>query len=126
MANILYDKSYDLTLELIDIAELMELMNKKYISNQLYKSCTSITANISESIHSESTKDFIHKLKISAKEAKETHYWLSIIKDKGFHEIEDSTWDKLDHVQRMITKSISTSYKNRHNRAQSQKNKTNL
>jgi four helix bundle protein len=118
MANILYEKSYDLTLELIDIAEEMELKNKKYISNQLYKSCTSITANIGESVHSESTKDFIHKLKISAKEANETHYWLSIIKDKNFYKIDESTWDKLNHVQRMLTKSISTSYKNLNNRKQ--------
>lgn len=119
MANILYDKSYSLTLELIDIAEEMESKNKKYISNQLYKSCTSITANIGESLHSESKKDFIHKLKVSSKEAQETHYWLSIIKDKNFMEIEESTWDKLNHVQRMLSKSISTS---QNNLAQSRQN----
>ncbi len=112
MANILYDKSYSLTLEIIDIAEEMELKNKKYISNQLYRSCTSITANIGESLHSESKKDFIHKLKVSSKEAQETHYWLSIIKDKNFLEIKDSTWDKLNHIQRMLSKSISTSQNN--------------
>lgn len=116
MENILYDKSYSLTLELIDIAEEMELLNKKYISNQLYRCCTSITANIGESLHSESKKDFIHKLKVSSKEAQETYYWLSIIKDKNFLEIEEPVWDKLNHVQRMLSKSISTSQKNLNNR----------
>ncbi len=116
MANILYEKSYNLTLELIDIAEQMEAKNKKYISNQLYKSCTSITANIGESLHSESKKDFIHKLKVSSKEAQETHYWLSIINDKKFLEIKEPIWDKLNHIQRMLSKSISTSQKNLNHR----------
>lgn len=112
MANVLYDTSYELTLELIDIAEALELQNKKYISNQLFKSSTSISANLSESLQSESKHDFIHKLKISSKEAQETFFWLSIIKDKGFYKIEDNIWDKLNFVQRMLSKSISTAKKN--------------
>lgn len=99
-------------MELIEIAEIMEVNNKKYISNQLYRSCTSISANISESSHSESIKDFIHKLKIASKEAQETHFWLSIINDKKFHTIDDIIWDKLNHVQRMISKSIATASRN--------------
>ncbi len=111
MESVLYNKSYDLTLELIDIAEQLEKKSKLYISNQLYRCCTSISANISEANHAESKRDFVHKLKISAKESQETKYWLSIIRDKKFLEIDDKIWDKLDHVQRMLSKSISTTIK---------------
>lgn len=112
MANILFDKSYELTLELIDVAEIIEKKGKFYISNQLLRSATSVSANISEANHPESKRDFIHKLKISSKEAQETKYWLSIIRDKNFHSIDEKIWDKLDHVQRMLSKSIATTNNN--------------
>lgn len=117
MESVLYNKSYELTLELIDIAEQLEKKSKLYISNQLYRCCTSISANISEANHAESKRDFVHKLKISAKESQETKYWLSIIKDKNFLELDEKIWDKLDHVQRMLSKSISTTIKGMSTRA---------
>jgi four helix bundle protein len=50
---------------------------RKYvIARQILKSGTSIGANIRESQGAESKADFIHKLKIAAKEAEETEYWL--------------------------------------------------
>ncbi len=48
------------------------------LANQIFKSGTLIGANIKESQNAESKNDFIHKLKIAAKEADETEYWLNI------------------------------------------------
>lgn len=111
MESILFTQSYDLTLKLIRIAETLENKKKFFISNQLYRCGTSISANISEANHAESKKDFVHKLKISSKESQETEYWLKIIKDLEFDNIEEEVWDKLNHVQRMLSKSIATTIK---------------
>ena len=49
------------------------------ISKQLYRSATSIGANIAESTYAQSDADFVHKLKISLKEASESKYWLELL-----------------------------------------------
>ncbi len=54
------------------------------ICTQLLKSGTSIGANVREAEHAESTEDFIHKLKISLKEANETEYWLELFFKTGY------------------------------------------
>jgi four helix bundle protein len=58
------------------------------LSKQLLKSGTSIGANINEAISGESKKDFVHKLSIALKEARETIYWLNLLKDSDFITIE--------------------------------------
>ena len=47
--------------------------------NQLLRSGTSIGANVTEGQSAESRADFIHKLSIACKEARETHYWLRLL-----------------------------------------------
>jgi len=57
--------------------------NRKYIiSQQLIRSETSIGANVMEAQNAESRKDFLHKMKIAAKEADETQYWLLLCSEK--------------------------------------------
>ena len=55
-------------------------MNKEFvISNQLLKSGTSIGANVSEAQAAQSAKDFIAKMSIASKEARETEYWIRLL-----------------------------------------------
>ena len=49
---------------------------------QLYRAATSVAANIRESQFAESTKDFIHKLKIAEKELAEYHFWIGLLMDE--------------------------------------------
>ena len=49
------------------------------LSKQLIRSGTSIGANVSEAQSAESTADFIHKMTIAQKEARETNYWLKLL-----------------------------------------------
>ena len=51
------------------------------MSKQVYRSGTSIGANIAESINAQSRADFVNKLSISLKEATETKYWLELLFD---------------------------------------------
>jgi len=74
--NILLDKSLQFSLDIIVYTEKLESQRKFAIANQLLRSGTSIGANIREAQHGESPIDFVHKMKIAAKEAEETAYWL--------------------------------------------------
>ncbi|WP_369674709.1 four helix bundle protein [Nonlabens dokdonensis] len=74
--NIIVEKSTEFALEIIEFTSLLKKEKHYEISSQLFRSGTSIGANINESQHAESRKDFIHKLKIAAKETSETRYWL--------------------------------------------------
>src|ERR1035438_7753509 len=68
--------SFDFALMVIEYCELLESNRKYIVARQLLKSGTSIGANAMEAQNAESKADFIHKMRISAKEAEETQYWL--------------------------------------------------
>ncbi|MEP6952319.1 MAG: four helix bundle protein [Ginsengibacter sp.] len=68
--------SFDFSLKIIKYCERLEVEKKYVISRQLFKSGTSIGANAMEAQNAESKIDCIHKMKIAAKEAEESQYWL--------------------------------------------------
>ena len=76
--NIILRKSFLFALEVIDFTEELQKLKKFNLANQLFRSGTSIGANVCESQNAESLNDFIHKLKIASKEVEETIYWLSL------------------------------------------------
>jgi len=78
--NEIVDISFQFALQIIDFCEILNSESKYVISRQLLKSGTSIGANVREAQSAESKSDFIHKLKISHKEALETEYWLELTK----------------------------------------------
>ena len=71
-----------------DIMHLSDFLIKQKcnsaIITQVLKSGTSIGANIYEAIYAESNSDFIHKLRISQKEASETKYWLKLLVNTNY------------------------------------------
>ena len=86
------NKPYDLEERLIDFAvdviNVVEVLpNSKagnHVANQLVRSGTSPAPNYGEARGAESKRDFVHKLKISLKELRETSVWLKIIAKKKF------------------------------------------
>ncbi len=72
--NEIVRESFEFALMVVKYCELLEEKRKYVISRQLLKSGTSIGANIAEAQNAESKADFLHKLKIVAKEADETEY----------------------------------------------------
>lgn len=70
-----------------DVTAYCKYLNKTYhdynLADQLYRSATSIYANLGEMAHSESTSDFSHKLSIALKEANESLQWLKHAQDIG-------------------------------------------
>ena len=87
----------------------MENLKKYIIAKQLLRSGTSIGANIRESQSAESRTDFIHKLKIAAKEADETEYWLLICKHSKNYPDSDILLKNLHEIIKVLSKIISTS-----------------
>lgn len=82
------------------------------LSRQLFKSGTSIGANVWESQDSESTPDFVHKMKIAAKEANETQFWLLLCDRSPNYPDCKPLIAKLDEIQRILSSIIATSKKN--------------
>ena len=79
--NVIQVKSFEFAVEIIETYKSLVSEKKEFIlSKQLLRSGTSIGANISEAVRGQSTKDFIHKLQISRKEANETLYWVKLLK----------------------------------------------
>jgi len=79
--NIVQTKSYKFSLRIVGLARMLDQKKEYVFSRQILKSGTSIGANIEESIGGQSEKDFFFKLCIAYKEARETHYWLRLLKD---------------------------------------------
>ncbi len=110
--NILKDKSFQFSLEIISLYKYLTQVKKEYIlSKQLLRSGTSIGANIEEALVSQSKKEFIAKLNISLKEAHETHYWLRLLKESGYIG-KDNLILKSEELFKLLTSIIKTTKKN--------------
>ena len=84
--NIILHKSYSFALNIIGLYKRLIGKKEYVLSKQLLRAGTSIGANVHEAVSGESKKDFIHKLGIATKEARETQYWLNLLKDSGYIE----------------------------------------
>lgn len=104
--NIIIVKSYSFALEIVRLYEILVERREFVLSKQLLRSGTSVGANIHEAIASESKKEFIHKLSIAAKEARETSYWLNLLKDGQFITVDE--FDTLDKSCNEIVRILSS------------------
>lgn len=109
--NPLKTKSYAFALRIVKLYKYLAFETKEYVlSKQILRSGTSIGANITEGNRAQSKIDFVHKLSIALKEADETEYWLSLLRDSDFitaHQAESLLIDCLE-LQKMLTSSIKT------------------
>ena len=84
---------------------------KEYvISKQIYRSGTSVGANVRESKHAQSDADFLSKMSIAYKEADETDYWMNLLHDNGY--INESQYESLkkdvDRILKLLTSIVKT------------------
>jgi len=83
--NIIVEKSYAFAIKIVNCYKCLYTEKKEFaLSKQLVRSGTSIGANIEEAVGGQSRKDFFAKLYIAYKEARETKYWLRILRDTQF------------------------------------------
>jgi four helix bundle protein len=101
--------TFQFSLDLIKYTELLESKKKYNLSNQLFRSSTSVGANVKEAQNAESKADFIHKMKIAAKEADETEYWLLLCKEAESYPDPGNLLARIQEIIKVLTKIISTS-----------------
>lgn len=112
--NIVQQKSYKFALRIINLYKYLINQKKEFVlSKQVLRSGTSIGANIEEAIGGQSKKDFISKMSISYKEARETKYWLNLLVDSGYlnKELSHSLFIECDELCKIIAKIQITSKK---------------
>jgi four helix bundle protein len=107
--NLIVKLTFQFALEIVKFAELLESMKKYAVSNQIIRSGTSIGANVREAQNAESKIDFIHKLKIAAKEADETEYWLEICNQSENYPVCEELLQKILSIKKVLSKIIATS-----------------
>jgi len=100
--NVIQIKSYAFAIRVVNVYKYLTSENNEYVlSKQLLRCGTSIGANIEEAIGGQSKKDFIAKLAISYKEAREAHYWIRILKDTDYLSQEQSA-SLLNDVDKLL------------------------
>jgi four helix bundle protein len=98
-SNIIKEKSYIFALKVISFVRMLPKSQECLIvGKQLFRSGTSIGANVEEAIGAVSRRDFANKMAIALKEAREVNYWLRLIKDSHIQDTND--------VDSLITDSI--------------------
>lgn len=88
--NLIQTKSFEFALSIISLYIKLQKEREFIISKQILRSSTSIGANVEEAIAGQSRKDFVNKLSISLKEARETRYWLRLLQKSELTNIDVS------------------------------------
>ena len=79
-SNIVLDKSFDFAVRIVNVYKYLVSEKREYVlSKQLLRSGTSIGANVNEAQAGQSKKDFIAKMSIASKEARESKYWIDLL-----------------------------------------------
>ena len=108
--SLIKSKSYEFALEIIAVCRDLNEQKEFALSNQLIRSGTAIGALIMEAEFAQSSADFVHKLSIALKEANETKYWLSLLKDSKIisNEVFDEILPQCSSLVGLLVTSIKT------------------
>lgn len=105
----IHELSYDFACRITRLFQYLteDAEYKEYLmSKQLYRSGTSVGANVRESKHAQSDADFLSKLSIAYKEADESDYWINLLHDNGY--LEDTMFDPLNCDSQRIMKVLTS------------------
>src|SRR5690349_9489523 len=106
--NLIVNKTIEFSLAVIKYCDLLEQNKRFVIAKQLLRSATSIGANVFEAQNAESKADFIHKMKIAAKETSETLYWLILCERSEGYYFDIKLKTDLEDIIRILSKIISS------------------
>lgn len=108
MGNDLKDRTKRFALSIIDLVEKMDYsIPKKAVANQLVRAGTSVGANYRAACRSRSNKEFISKLNIVLEEIDECSFWLEIIKEKNWCDV-DMIYQEADELTAITVASLKT------------------
>ncbi len=104
--------TFAFALNVMAYTKVLEQNRHFVLANQLVRSGTAIGALVREAQHAESRSDFIHKMKVAAKEAEETDYWLLLCEHSPDYPEVPNLRAQLEPIRRMLGKIIVTSKAN--------------
>lgn len=108
--NVVLTKSFDFALGIIELYKKMIAQNEYTLSKQVLRSGTGIGANVEEALAGISKRDFTAKMSISSKEARETKYWLRLIKESQIADVEVcELLHKVEELIRILTSIVKSS-----------------
>lgn len=106
------ERTFNFSLSIIDIYKFLVYEKKEYVmSKQLLRSGTSIGSNTAEAQAAQSRKDFISKMSIASKEARETNYWLKLLEASDYlddFKKKDLLMSESIAIMKIITKIVKT------------------
>jgi four helix bundle protein len=109
--NLIVEKSYAFALRIVKLYWYMIENRREYkLSGQLLSSGTSIGANVEEAMGGSSRKDFKYKLEISYREARETKYWLRLLRDSDSLEkrLSESLLEDCEEILKILGSILKT------------------
>lgn len=111
--NAIVKMTFEFALDIVEFAELLRNDRRYSFSDQVLRAGCSIGANVKEAQGAESKADFIHKMKIAAKEAEETEYWLELCEFAKNYPKPGKLLADIEGILKMLNKIISTSKRNK-------------
>lgn len=116
--NLILDKSFAFAVRIVKLYKYLCDEQKEYVlSKQLLRCGTSIGANINEAQAGQSKADFIAKMSIASKEARETNYWIELLIETKYLNIEDthvkSLKEDIEEIIKLLTSIIKSSQVNK-------------
>ena len=109
--NLIGQLSFHFAVEMVTFCTLLEENRKWSLANQLLRASLSIGANVKEAQNAESKADFIHKLKIAAKEADEVEFYLEVCNAAKELPSAGDLVNKVQSICRVLNKIIGTTKK---------------
>lgn len=86
--SVIHDKSFQFALEIIELYKKLQIEREYVLSKQLLRSGTSVGANVEEAIAGQSRRDFLAKMAVASKEARETRYWLTLLQKSNLTKVD--------------------------------------
>ncbi len=107
--NKILEMSFNFSIQIIQLYKILVENREFILSKQLLRSATSIGANIEEAMAAQSRKDFISKMAIASKEARETRYWIRLLDKSRLVNIEYTAYIiSIDHILNILIKIVKT------------------
>ena len=116
--NIILDKSSNFAIRVVRLYKYLCEDKKEYVlSKQLLRSGTSIGANVNEAQAGQSKNDFVSKMSIASKEARESKYWVDLLIKTGYLSSSDkhvhTLVNEIDEIVRLLTSIVKSSQENK-------------
>ncbi len=106
------ERTFEFALLIIETYKFLTKKNEYILSKQLLRSGTSIGANVQEAQAAQSKKDFISKMAVASKEARETNYWLRLLYKSGYlsdFEKKEVIFSEILALVNILTRIVKTS-----------------